>query len=331
MDISKLNCLIDLHLHFDGSLSMDNIKHLAQMQNIHIPDNDKDLLDLITVSADCRDLNEYLQKFDFPLSLLQTEEAIENAMYNLCEELKSQGLVYAEIRFAPQLHLAKGLTQEKVVKAAIKGKNKSELKTNLILCCMRKNDNKSADQETIRLCKEYLNKGVCLSDLAGAEALYPNDLFFEEFAHARKLGVPFTLHAGEADGPASIKSALLMGAHRIGHGVRCIEDEDLMQHLADKGIILELCPTSNLNTNIFSDIKDYPIKAFMQKGIKFTVNTDNMTVSGTNLKKEWQLLIDTFNLTKDDVYRILMTSLEGMYADDNTKAYVKESIEKDFA
>lgn len=331
MDINKLNCLIDLHLHFDGSLSVENIKELAKMQGIDIPEDDADLLRLITVNPDCRDLNEYLEKFDFPLSLLQTEEGIETGMYNLCEELKEQGLVYAEIRFAPQLHLTRGLTQKEVVEAAIRGKNRSDLKCNLILCCMRMEDNEKEDYETIRLTKEFLGKGVCLSDLAGAEAIFSNDLFADEFAHAKEIGVPFTLHAGEADGPKSIESALDMGAERIGHGVRCIEDEALVDRLAKEGVILELCPTSNLNTNIFSDIKDYPIPLFMDKDVRFTVNTDNMTVSGTNLKKEWQMLIDTFEFCEEDVYKILLNSVDGMYADGETKAYVRDVIDENFA
>ena len=135
MDIS-----IDLHLHFDGSLSVDTVKTLAKRQNISLPD-DLTLKKMLAVEDGCRDLGEYLTKFDFPLSLLQTEEAISEAMYMLCRELLDEGTVYAEIRFAPQLHTRGGLTQKQVVKAAINGFERSGLCGGLILCCMRGSNN----------------------------------------------------------------------------------------------------------------------------------------------------------------------------------------------
>ena len=133
--------LIDLHLHLDGSLSLESVKELANLQNIAIPSDDTELTRRLQVSDDCRDLNEYLEKFSFPLTLLQTKEGIETAVYNLEQELKNQGLLYAEIRFAPQLHMQKGLTQTEVVEAAIKGLHRSDFHANLILCCMRGDQN----------------------------------------------------------------------------------------------------------------------------------------------------------------------------------------------
>ena len=160
---------IDLHLHLDGSLSLASVKQLAAMQNIPLPQTDAEILHLLQVSPDCRDLNEYLEKFAFPCSLLQTEEGLSTAVYNLCEELHAQGLLYAEIRFAPQLHTEKGLTQAEITAAAIAGMQKSSFHANLILCCMRGNDNHAENLETIRTAKAYLGKGVCAADLAGAE------------------------------------------------------------------------------------------------------------------------------------------------------------------
>ena len=131
--------MIELHMHLDGSLSIDNCKKLAELQNINI--TEEEIHNKMILSKECHDLNEFLTKFEFPISLIQSVESIKLAIKNLQDELLKQGIIYAEIRFAPQLHKRNGLSQEEVVKAAIEGLNLSELKCNLILCCMRGNNN----------------------------------------------------------------------------------------------------------------------------------------------------------------------------------------------
>lgn len=305
--------LADLHLHLDGSLSVDIIRKLADIQNIPLEDSDDELRGKLQVEDGCTSLNEYLTKFDFPLTFLQTKEGIEESVCLLLEELKEEGLVYAEIRFAPQLHLQKGLTQKEVVESALKGLGKSEFSAALILCCMRGAENHAQNLETVRLAAEYLNQGVCAVDLAGAEALFPTEDFEEEFKLARELHVPFTIHAGEAAGPESIRKAIEYGATRIGHGVRAFEDAELMKELAEKGVALELCPTSNLNTAVFSDIKEYPLRKFMDAGMKVTINTDNRMVSNTTLQKEYALLIKTFALTQEEVRQLMKNSMDAAF------------------
>lgn len=305
--IEKQN-LIDLHLHLDGSLSVDIIQKLADLQNIILEETEEELREKLQVEDGCTSLNEYLTKFDFPLTFLQTKEGIEESIYLLLQELKGEGLSYAEIRFAPQLHLQKGLTQKQVVASAVVGLKKAKFPASLILCCMRGADNHEQNLETVRLAAEYLNEGVCAVDLAGAEALFRTELFEMEFALARKLGVPFTIHAGEAAGPESIRKAVSYGAKRIGHGVRAFEDAALMRELAEKEIVLELCPTSNLNTAVFADIKEYPLRKFLDEGIKVTINTDNRMVSNTTIYKEYTLLCDTFSLTQEEIDKIIENS-----------------------
>ena len=233
----KMNNLVELHLHLDGALSVDNCKKIAKIQNIDLPSDDE--ISKMMIISDCsNNLNSFLDKFEFPLSLLQTCEGIKNAVKNLQEELIEQGIIYAEIRFAPQLHLRKGLNQDEVVRAAIDGLNLSKLRSNLILCCMRGNNNHDKNIETVKIAKKYLGKGVSAIDLAGDETLYPTLDFEDIFMYAKELGVPFTIHAGEADGPSSVYDAIRFGAKRIGHGVRSIEDSDLIKMIIDKGIIL---------------------------------------------------------------------------------------------
>lgn len=308
--------LYDLHLHLDGSVSFNTARKLAAMQGMQ-PESDAVLKQRMVVSKDCRDLNEYLTKFDYPLSLLQTKEAISESVYDLLMVLNNQGLSYSEIRFAPQLHTKKGLNQEKVICAAVDGLRRFEneaakqaysLKSGFILCCMRGSDNFKENYETLELAQEFLNKGICAIDLAGAEGLYPTKNFRSLLKKAYAMKLPMTIHAGEADGPKSIWDAIECGAKRIGHGVRCVEDKVLMKRLLEDGIALELCPTSNLQTRIFKDITEYPIRKLLDAGIRVTINTDNMTVSNVTVQSELQMIENVFAFSENEMKLILENS-----------------------
>ncbi|MBR5309505.1 MAG: adenosine deaminase [Oscillospiraceae bacterium] len=320
--------LIDLHLHLDGSLSVKSVKELAAMQNIKIPEKEEELFKLLRVNPDCKDLTEYLEKFAFPGKLLQTKEAIALSVYNLQEELKEQGLIHAEIRFAPQLHTLEGLSQREVIEAAIEGLNRSDFSAELILCCMRGNDNHEQNLETVKLAKDYIGKGVCCIDIAGAEALFPTENFGDLFALAKELEIPYTIHAGEADGPKSVYKALEYGTKRLGHGVRSLEDPALIEKIVAEGITLELCPTSNLHTCMFPCIEEYPLRKLMDAGVRVTINTDNMTVSGVTLESEFEKLIAAFNLTDDEIKDIARNSVRACFASEETKKVLLEKIEK---
>ena len=319
--------LIDLHLHLDGSLSVKTVKELAALQNIEIPEDEAELLKLLRINDDCKDLTEYLEKFAFPGKLLQTKETIAISVYNLQEELKEQGLIHAEIRFAPQLHTLQGLSQREVIEAAIDGLNRSDFSAELILCCMRGHDNHEANLETVKLAKDYIGKGACCIDIAGAEALFPTENFEDLFALARELEIPFTIHAGEADGPKSVYKALEYGTKRLGHGVRSLEDPALIEKIVAEGITLELCPTSNLHTCMFPTMEEYPLRKLMEAGVKVTINTDNMTVSNINLAKEFGKLIAAFNLTDEEIKGFAKNSVNACFASEETKKVLLEKIE----
>lgn len=312
--------LIDLHLHLDGSLSINNVKNLMKINKLENNYNDDELFNILSVGEECKDLNDYLSKFAFPCSLLQTKEAIESAIYTLKEELKELGYIYVEIRFAPGKHTLKGLSQEEVVLSAIRGSNKSSLKSNLILCAMRGKDNKIENLETKALVKKYLNKGVCALDLAGAEALFPN----EEFDYLFKdIDIPFTIHSGEALGVDSIYAALKYNPKRIGHGIRAVEDEKLMSILNKENILLELCPTSNLNTKIYDSYDNYPIDILLNNGVKVCINSDNMMVSNTDVRKEFK------NLGINDDIRLLLlkNQIIGAFLSDEEKEELLLKVE----
>lgn len=324
------NCLIDLHLHLDGSLSLANARELADMQGIELPEDDEGLKALLQCPENCEDLNDYLRMFELPVQLLQSAEALETACYNLCEELRAEGLIYAEIRFAPQLHCQKGMTQEQAVQAVIRGAEGSALDARIILCCMRGEDNEEENLETVDLTAEYLDKGVCACDLAGAEALYPNEEFAYAFERARELEVPFTIHSGEAAGADSVRTAIEFGASRIGHGIRSAEDAEVMALLAERGIPLEVCPTSNTDTRVFDSIADMPIPLLIENGVIVTINSDDMAVSNTYVRQELQRVCDAFGYTGDEIKQLLLNSAKCAFADEETKEQLNEAINAAF-
>lgn len=302
---------IDLHLHLDGSLNIDYIKNTFKL-------SDKSISRFLIAPDKCEDLNDYLTRFDYPVSIMQTKEELYSALLTLLNDLKNQNVVYAEIRFAPQLH-TEFLSQEEVVETLLSAKAQVDIKSNLILCLMRGDNNKEANYKTIEIAKKYLGKGVCALDLAGAEGLFKTENYKEEFAYAKSLDIPFTIHAGEADGPDSIVEAIMMGAKRIGHGVNASKDEDLVNYLANKKIPLEICVKSNIQTGICSSYKDHPLEYLYRKGVITTINTDNMTVSNTNLASEYLNIINNTSLTYEDLFKMNINSLEVSFLSEEEK------------
>ena len=309
--------LVDLHLHLDGSLSMEDVRYMAGIEDVALPQDSSELARLLNCPEDCEDLNDYLTCFDLPVSVMQSRTTIAYSVSSLVKRLDAQGLVYAEICYAPQLHLQKGLTQDEVVAASIEGLReglsacRNGFKANLILCCMRGEGNDELNMETVRMAKKYLGQGIVALDLAGAETLYPTANYRETFAYARELGVPFTIHAGEADGVESMNEAMDFGARRIGHGIRSWNDATTRARVKAEDICLAFTPTSNLQTKAV-DVKsmaEYPLRVFLNEGIPVCINTDNMTVSGTTLRREFQKLFDAGLLTADEAETIVETAI----------------------
>ena len=188
----------------------------------------------------------------------------------------------------------------------------SPIPCGLILSMMRDGSHET-NLETVEVAKALHGKGVVAVDLSGAEALYPTAHFREEFAAVRATGIPLIVHAGEAAGAESVREAVQAGARRIGHGVRSLEEPEVVQMLVSEQVTLELCPTSNLNTGLFPDYAHYPLRRLMDAGVRVCINTDNMTVSDTTLADEWRHLIDALQLTQDEVQLIGRYSKEATF------------------
>ncbi len=305
---------VELHLHLDGSLNLEYAKKLLGR------DCKKEMC-----STNSKNLKEYLEKFTLPIKLLQDEEAIETFAYLLGKELQEDEVIYAEVRFCPLFHIEK-IPVDNVILAIIKGFEKvKNVKINLIFCMMR-NFSFEKNLEIINLTQKYLGNHVVGIDLAGDEANFKTSDFEELFKIIRKKQIPYTIHAGEADGATSVMKAIEFGTKRIGHGVRSIEDSEVIKELKEKNITLEICPTSNINTHLYKTIKENPIDKLRRLGIKVTINTDNRTVSDTNLNKEYQLLSECFGYNENDFLEFNLNAIEAAFISKEEKEELKSKL-----
>jgi len=318
---------IDLHRHLDGAITADIARQLAKLQGIILPsDDDAELVRLLRVPEGCRSLNDFLACFALPVSLMQMQDGLTEAAFMAARDMQAEGIAYGELRFAPQLHTARGMKQRDVITAVLDGLRKSGVHVNLILCCMRGKDNEAANLETAALAGEFLveDGGVVALDLAGAEALYPTANYRKLFAQAHDAGIPFTIHAGEADGAESIRLAIEYGAKRIGHGVRAFEDEVVMRLLADRGIPLEMCPTSNRQTVAVPDMANYPFMDYLNRGIRVTLNTDDPAIEGTHIRQEYRYMEEVFGLSEAQEKLLMTNAIDAAF----TSRKVKDELRR---
>lgn len=302
--------MIDLHLHLDGSLDKDFVIKEYREQETELPCPEKDFGKLLQ-SKSAKSLKEYLRAFEYTLKILQTERAMTAAYKSLLDKLDKCGIVYAEIRFAPQLHTKKGLSQQAVVEAVLNARKYADniVENNVILCCMRGEGNEKENIETIELAKAYKSIGVVGVDLAGDEKSYPTVDYKDIFKRAVAYDIPITIHAGEAVGVESVKAALDIGARRIGHGVMIKDDDELLKRIAKDGIGIEMCFTSNTDTGALKDKKDFPIHKYLDFGILASVNTDDMTVSDTTIDKEFESL-KSLGVNEADKRKLISNAFE---------------------
>lgn len=322
MTRDKLTVLpkVELHCHLDGSLSREFIERRL---------NRKVSQSELSVSDDCRSLNEYLEKFDLPGKCIMDEEGLSEAGYDVLKSMKQENVCYAEIRFAPLLSETEDMNCAKVIEALLagleKGKKDFGIEYGVITCAMR-HHSEEENRRMIRTAREYLGYGVCAADLAGAEALYPMSEFMELFQETKKLGMPFTLHAGECGSVQNILDSVEAGAGRIGHGIAMRGHREVQKELQRKGIGIEMCPVSNLQTKAVESTKDYPMREFLDNGLKVTVNTDNRTVSNTTLTKELAFIQKTYGITDEEIRFMMKNAVDVAFADDAVKERILKRL-----
>jgi len=316
---------VDLHLHLDGSLSESVITELLARDGRTMPL--EKIRDSIRVPDHCTSLVEYLKRFELPTQVLQTEYAMERAAYDLVERLAKLGLIYAEIRFAPQLHTRRGLTQEKVLQSTIRGVRQAQadfptIRAGLLLCSMIGGE---GNAETVALAKKYIGDGVVGADLAGAEGTVPIETYYDLFRDLQREGVPYTIHAGECGDPENVRKAIELGARRVGHGCGAIKSEPVMELLVRTQTVVEACVVSNLQTKAVLNAKDHPIRPFFDRGIAVTVNTDNMSCSDTTLAREHAVIAEAMGFTDAEFIRMDENAINGAFLPEEDK---KELLKK---
>lgn len=295
---------IDLHCHLDGSLTKAVIE-----RRLGRPVSE----DMLTVSEECRSLTEYLEKFDLPLKCLQDAEGLEEGAYTFVQEIAKENMKYIEVRFAPMLsaheHLSCGEVIEAVRKGMERAKEDFKVRYGIIVCAMR-NHTVEQNMEMLACAKQYLGKGVCALDLAGDESAFPTKNFRKLFGEAKRIGMPFTIHSGETGNLENVREALELGARRIGHGIALKQDPELMKAYAEAGIGVEMCPTSNFQTKAVRTWEEYPLRQFVDAGIKVSINTDNRTVSGTTMTKELIKIYEQYGRDEELILALLCNAAE---------------------
>ncbi len=310
---------VELHCRLDGSLDVNLAANWMDIST-------REAKEILTRKAGIKNLTDYLKIFEIPIDLLQFKSHLKTAAYALCMQMQKENVIYAEIRIAPMEHTKKGLTLEDVLDYTISGIKKSSLKANLILT-MKREDSLADNKKVVRLAKKYLNQGVCAVDLSGDESLFPTISFKELFDYANELGVPFTITCGETGTYKDIDDAVSFGAKRIGHGVLAIKSFETMEKLKKNDIPLEVCITSNLDTKIYNNIMEHPVKRLVDSGVKITINTDNRTISKTDLAHEYYLLNKYFGFSDEDFNRMNRIALLHSFLPDEEKIELLKSFE----
>ncbi|MGX1095224.1 adenosine deaminase [Streptomyces albogriseolus] len=319
-----------LHDHLDGGLRPATVVELAESVGHSLPTTDPDELAAWYVeAADSGDLVRYIATFEHTLAVMQTREGLLRTAEEYVLDLAADGVVYGEVRYAPELNTRGGLTMAEVVetvqeglaagmaKAAAAG---TPVRVGTLLCGMRMFDRV---REAADLAVAFRDAGVVGFDIAGAEDGFPAADHLAAFEHLRRESVPFTVHAGEAHGLPSIHQAVqVCGAQRIGHGVRITEDipdlaggklGPLASWVRDRRIALEMCPTSNLQTGAAASIADHPITPLKDLGFRVTVNTDNRLVSGTTMTREMTLLAEQAGWTAEDLRTVTLNAVKSAF------------------
>ena len=319
-----------LHDHLDGGLRPATIIELAREVGHTLPAEDADSLGRwFTESADSGSLERYLETFDHTVAVMQRADHITRVARECVEDLAADGVVYAEVRYAPEQHLDEGLTLEEVVRAVQDGFDEGmaavpgrRIVVRQLLTAMR---HQARSREIAELAVKHRDDGVVGFDIAGAEAGYPPTRHLDAFEYLQRENAHFTIHAGEAFGLPSIWQAIQWcGADRLGHGVRIIDDITvendevrlgrLAQYVRDKRIPLELCPHSNIQTGAADSIAEHPIGLLARLRFRVTVNTDNRLMSGTSMSREMGALVDAFGWDLGELQWVTVNAMKSAFA-----------------
>ena len=328
-----------LHDHLDGGLRTATVVDLAADLGHELPTTDPgELGTWFRTAADSGSLERYLETFTHTAGVMQTPEGLRRVAREAVEDLADDGVVYAESRFAPELHQQRGLTLEQVVDAVLTGFDEGvrtagergrTIVVRGLLTAMRQADRW---EEVAALAVAARDRGVVGFDIAGPEAGFPADRHAKAFEIVRGAWLPATVHAGEADGLASIAGALQMGATRLGHGMRIADDVQgealgtLAHWVRDRQVALEVAPTSNVHTGGAASIREHPITHLLRLGFAVTVNTDNRLQSGTSMSAELSALVEQAGWTLADLRQVTLTAAHHAFVHEDVRTALIDEI-----
>jgi adenosine deaminase len=314
---------IELHLHLDCSLSYQAVSTLAP--SVTREEYQRDYI----APARCANLADFLSRAPKGFQLMQTEDSLRLVAEDVFRQLMEDGVIYAEIRFAPLLHTERGLSPERVVTVVERSADRlireTGMQAGLILCTLR-HFTEAQSLLTAELVEKFRGSRVVALDLAGDEAGFPLDAHVGAYRYAREHGLFRTAHAGEGLGPESVWETLRqLDPHRIGHGTRSIEDPKLVEHLRRKRIHLEICPTANVQIiPSIGSMEEHPIDRLFRAGVSLNVNSDSRMLTPTTLTREHESLQRVFNWTEQDLLRTNLMGLDAAFVDDGTKQQLRK-------
>ncbi|GAA4897908.1 adenosine deaminase [Ferrimonas pelagia] len=315
---------IELHCHLDGSVRPQTVLALALQQGMALPTEDSSEIQALMVAPpSCPSLIEYLQRFELPISVMQTAEALSRVAFEVLEDAAAEQVRYIEVRFAPSFHLQQGLGMEQAIAAVLDGMDKAKaqfaIDANLILCGMRGFPIELCHQ-TLKAGQAFLGKGVVAFDLAGREDPGFSKDYVEVCQKAKAMGYRLTIHAGETGCAQNVVDAIeLLGAERIGHGVYVCQDAQALALVKARKVALEVCPTSNIQTKAFAEMARHPVAEFVRDGVAVNISTDNRTVSDTTVTTELDRVDQAFVLTIEEYRRIYRASVAACFATSEIK------------
>jgi len=324
-----------LHCHLDGSVRPTTLLDLADEYDVAMPRRTASALrDYMRVS-DAASLEDYLERFDVTLAVMQTADALERISYELAEDAAADGVRYLEVRFAPILNVRRGLSLGDVLEASLRGLERAAARqpivSRVIVTALR-NMSPELSRELASLAVAYRHRGVVGFDLAGGERGHPASHHAAAFRYAREHDLACTCHAGEGDDASSVRQAIhVCGANRIGHATHLVEDESLTQYVNDRRIPLEICLTSNVQTRATARYETHPLRQYFDRGMNVVLNTDNRLMSDTTLTDEYAHAAAHLGFTFDELCELARNSFASAFLPWEERQLLLAEVEREIA
>jgi adenosine deaminase len=322
----------ELHLHLDGSVRVGTAIELAASRGIDAPADWQGMYDALVAPERCSSQAELLRAFDLPIALLQDADALERVTAELVETKAADNVRYVEIRWGPLLHLRRGLSLEAGIEAVCRGaaaaSNRTGTVVRLIATALRSHE-PSANVDLAAAAARYAGDGLVAFDLAGPEEAYPDPAIHRRaFEVARSAGLRITIHAGEWGGADQVRRALDVDPERIAHGPGAIDDPALVRALIERGVTLDLGPTSNVQAGIVPSLKDHPLGRLHRAGVTVTLSTDDLTVSDISLSDEYGRAVAEIGLSAPELWAINLAGIAAGFAEPAVLAGLRSEFER---